>query len=72
MVSSLIDKTRNQEVAYRTIANLLDQAERELAEHRANARERNQPPSDPSRGTLNLQNPGVFSTQEFPSARSGR
>ncbi|KAF2549977.1 hypothetical protein F2Q68_00033823 [Brassica cretica] len=70
MVSSLIDKTRNQEVAYRTIVNRLDQTERELAEHRVNARERNQLPSDPLRGTLNPQNTGAFSTPEIPSARS--
>ncbi|KAF3545459.1 hypothetical protein DY000_02006118 [Brassica cretica] len=72
MVSSLIDKTRNQEVAYRTILNQLDQTEQELAEHQANARERNQPPSDPLRGSLNPQNTGAFSTPEIPSARSGR
>ncbi|KAF3511124.1 hypothetical protein F2Q69_00005218 [Brassica cretica] len=72
MISSLIDKTRNQEVTYRTIVNQLDQTKRELAEHQANARERNQPPSDPLRGSLNLQNTGAFSTPEIPSARSGR
>ena len=72
MVSLLIDKTRNQEVAYRTIVNQLDQTERELAEHQANARKRNQPPSDPLRGSLNPQNTGAFSTPEIPSARSGR
>ncbi|KAF3565406.1 hypothetical protein DY000_02014123 [Brassica cretica] len=35
MVSSLIDEARKQKAAYPTIANQLDQAERELAEHRA-------------------------------------
>ncbi|KAF2538900.1 hypothetical protein F2Q68_00021353 [Brassica cretica] len=53
MVSSLIDETRSQKAAYRAIANRLDQAERELVEHRANARERNQPQPDPLRETLN-------------------
>ncbi|KAF2604972.1 hypothetical protein F2Q70_00027812 [Brassica cretica] len=52
MLSSLIDKIRNQRIANQTIANRLDQAERELAEHRAtNVRERNQTPLDPLRGT---------------------
>ena len=72
MVSSLIDETRNQKIAYQTVANRLDQDERELAEHRANARERNQTPLDPLRGTLNPQNTGLFSTPEIQSARSGR
>ncbi|KAF2530558.1 hypothetical protein F2Q70_00029595 [Brassica cretica] len=62
MVSSLIDETRNQKIAYRTIANRLDQAKRELAEQRANARERNQTPPDPLRGTSNPKNTGLFST----------
>ncbi|KAG5411239.1 hypothetical protein IGI04_007558 [Brassica rapa subsp. trilocularis] len=57
--------------AYRAIANRLDQAERELAEHRANARERHQSPPDPLRETLNPQNVGAFGTPEIPSARSG-
>ena len=71
MVSTLIDKSQNQDTAYQTISNRLDQAERELAEHRANARERNQQPSDPSRGMPNPLNLRDFSTPEFPIARSG-
>ncbi|KAF2612670.1 hypothetical protein F2Q70_00011592 [Brassica cretica] len=70
-VSSLIDKTHSQKAAYRTIENRLDQAERELAEHRRNAQERNQPPFDPLRETLNPQITGAFSTPEILSARSG-
>ncbi|KAF3561411.1 hypothetical protein DY000_02013588 [Brassica cretica] len=72
MASSLIDEARNQKAAYRAIASRLDQAEQELAEHRANARERNQPPPDPLRETLNPQNVRAFGTPEIPSARSGR
>ena len=72
MVLSLIDEACNQKAAYRDIANRLDQAEQELAEYRANARERNQPPRDPLRETLNPQNAGAFGTPEIPSARSGR
>ncbi|KAF3569555.1 hypothetical protein DY000_02016182 [Brassica cretica] len=72
MVSSLIDEARNQKAAYRDIANRLDQAEQELAEYRANARERNQPLPDPLRETLNPQNAGAFGTPEISSARSGR
>ncbi|KAF2595516.1 hypothetical protein F2Q68_00012208 [Brassica cretica] len=71
MVSSLIDETHSQKAAYRAIARRLDQAKWELAEHRANARERNQPPPDPLWETLNPQNTGAFSTPEIPSARSG-
>ncbi|KAF3539899.1 hypothetical protein F2Q69_00022103 [Brassica cretica] len=71
MVSTLIDKSRNQDTAYQTISNRLDQAERELAEHRANSRERNQQPSGPSRGMPNPLNLRDFSTPEFPIARSG-
>ena len=72
IVSLLIDETRSQKAAYRAVANRLDQAERELAEHRANARERNQSPPDPLRETLNPKNTEAFSTPEIPSARSGR
>ncbi|KAF2602768.1 hypothetical protein F2Q70_00026275 [Brassica cretica] len=73
MLSSLIDKIRNQRIANQTIANRLDQAERELAERRAaSVRERNQTPLDPLRGTSNPQNAGLFGTPEIPSARSGR
>ncbi|KAF3506038.1 hypothetical protein F2Q69_00006250 [Brassica cretica] len=71
-VSSIIDKTHSQKAAYRTIENQLDQAERELAEHRPNAQERNQPQFDPLRETLNPQITGAFSTPEILSARSGR
>ncbi|KAF3509464.1 hypothetical protein F2Q69_00007555 [Brassica cretica] len=53
MVSSIIVEARNQKSANLAIASWLDQAERELAEHRANARERNQPPPDLLRETLN-------------------
>ncbi|KAF3563112.1 hypothetical protein DY000_02014491 [Brassica cretica] len=43
MVSTLIDEIRSQKIANQTIANRLEQAEKELADHRAaNARERNQ------------------------------
>ena len=72
MISTFIDKSRNQEIAYRTIANRIYQAERELAEHRASAREINQLPSSPPRGMPNSLNHVAFSTLEFPSARSGR
>ncbi|KAF2599089.1 hypothetical protein F2Q68_00009480 [Brassica cretica] len=55
------------------IANRLDQAEKELAEHRAaNAQERNQTPLDPLRRMSNPQNTGLFDTPDIPSARSGR
>lgn len=40
MVSTLVDKSLDQEIAYRTIASRLQQAEKELAEHRANDRDR--------------------------------
>ncbi|KAG2286336.1 hypothetical protein Bca52824_045940 [Brassica carinata] len=54
MLSSPIDEIRNQRISNQTIANRLDQAERELAEHQAtNVRERNQTPLDPLRGTSN-------------------
>nr|VDD31882.1 unnamed protein product [Brassica oleracea] len=72
MVSSSIDEARNQKAAYRAIANRLDQAKHELAEHQANARERNQPTPDPLRETLKPHNAGAFSTPEILSARSGR
>ncbi|KAF2600894.1 hypothetical protein F2Q68_00010361 [Brassica cretica] len=72
MVSTSIDKSRNKETAYRTIANRRDQAERELTEHRASAQERNQPPTGPSGVTPNPLNLGAFSTPEFLSARSRR
>ena len=59
-------------IANQTITKRLDQAERELAEHRAaNVRERNQTTLDPLRGTSNPQNSGLFGTPEIPSARSG-
>ncbi|KAF3526747.1 hypothetical protein F2Q69_00046398 [Brassica cretica] len=61
MVSSLIDEICNQRIANQTIANRLDQAERELAEHRAaNTRERSETPLDPLGGTPNPQNTGLF------------
>ena len=42
MMTTLIDEIRSQRIANQAIANRLDQAERELAEHRAaNIRERN-------------------------------
>ncbi|KAF3563341.1 hypothetical protein DY000_02016542 [Brassica cretica] len=72
MVSSLIQEARNQKATYRAIANRLEQAERELVEHRANARERNQPPPDSLGETLNPQITGAFVTLEIPSARSRR
>ncbi|KAG5393248.1 hypothetical protein IGI04_023211 [Brassica rapa subsp. trilocularis] len=62
MVSSLIVETRNQKITYRTITNQLDQVKRELAQHRANVRERNQTPPDPLRGMSNPQTTGLFST----------
>ncbi|KAF3572281.1 hypothetical protein F2Q69_00058680 [Brassica cretica] len=67
MVSTLIHKSRNQETAFRTIVNRLDQAERELAEHRVSARERNQPLTGPSGVTPNPLNLRAFSTPEFPA-----
>ncbi|KAF2530826.1 hypothetical protein F2Q70_00029943 [Brassica cretica] len=52
MVSTLIDEIRNQKIINQTIANRLEQAEREFAEHRpANARTRNQTPLDPRKLT---------------------
>ncbi|KAF3504872.1 hypothetical protein F2Q69_00042996 [Brassica cretica] len=73
MLSSLIDEIRNQRIANQTITNRLDQAERELAEHRApNTRERNQTPLDPLRAVSNPQSIDLFGTPEIPSARSGR
>ena len=73
MVSTLIDEIRNQKIINQTIANRLEQAEREFAEHRpANARTRNQTPLDPLRGRSNPQNAGLFGTLESPIARSGR
>ncbi|KAF3502314.1 hypothetical protein F2Q69_00043529 [Brassica cretica] len=62
MVSSLIDEARNQNAAYRAIANRLYQAEHELTEHQANARERNQPTPGPLRETLKPHNAGAFGT----------
>jgi len=42
MMTTLIDKIRSQRIANQSVANRPDQAERELAEHRAaNIRERN-------------------------------
>ncbi|KAF3603920.1 hypothetical protein F2Q69_00036381 [Brassica cretica] len=56
MLVSLIDKICNQRIANQTITNRLDQAERELAEHRAaNTRERNQTPLDPLKAASNPQ-----------------
>ncbi|KAF3507480.1 hypothetical protein F2Q69_00008767 [Brassica cretica] len=56
MMTTLIDKIRSQRIANQTVANRLDQAERELAEHRAaNIRERNQTPLDPLRARSNPQ-----------------
>ncbi|KAF3593350.1 hypothetical protein DY000_02022980 [Brassica cretica] len=73
MMTTLIDEIRCQRIANQTIANRLDQAERELAEHRAaNTQERNQTPLDPLRATSNPQSTGLFGTPEIPSARSGR
>ncbi|KAF2593414.1 hypothetical protein F2Q70_00042526 [Brassica cretica] len=72
MVSTLIDKIRSQKIANQTIADRLEQAEKELADHRAtNARERNQTSLDPLRSTSNPQNVVLFGTPEIPSARSG-
>ncbi|KAF2549385.1 hypothetical protein F2Q70_00022312 [Brassica cretica] len=73
MVSTLIDEIRSQKIVNQTIANRLEQAEKELADHRAaNDRERNQTSLDPLRSTSNPQNAGLFGTPEIPSARSGR
>ncbi|KAF2573036.1 hypothetical protein F2Q70_00004069 [Brassica cretica] len=73
MLSSLIDKICNQRIANQTITNRLDQAERELADHRAaNTREINQMALDPLRAASNPQSTGLFGTPEIPSARSGR
>ncbi|KAF3589375.1 hypothetical protein F2Q69_00030655 [Brassica cretica] len=72
MVSTLIDEILSQKIANKTIANRLEQAEKELADHRAaNARERKQTSLDPLRSTSNPQNAGLFGTPEIPSARSG-
>ena len=73
MMTTLIDKIRSQRIANQTIANRLDQAERELAEHQAaNIQERNQTPLDLLRATSNPQSTGLFGTPEILSARSGR
>ncbi|KAF2614211.1 hypothetical protein F2Q70_00012472 [Brassica cretica] len=73
MVSTLIDEIRSQTIVNQTIANRLEQAEKELADHRAaNSRERNQTSLDPLWSTSNPQNAGLFGTPEIPSARSGR
>ncbi|KAG2270736.1 hypothetical protein Bca52824_065291 [Brassica carinata] len=73
MVSTLIEEIRSQKIANQTIANRLEQAETELADHQAaNDRERNQTSLDPLRSTSNPQNAGLFGTPEIPSPRSGR
>ncbi|KAF3563171.1 hypothetical protein DY000_02015523 [Brassica cretica] len=73
MMTTLIDEIHSQRIANQAIANRLDQAERELTEHRAaNIRERNQTPLDPLRTTSSPQSTGLFGTPEIPSARSGR
>ncbi|KAF3610555.1 hypothetical protein DY000_02048766 [Brassica cretica] len=73
MVSTLVDEIRSQKIANQTIANLLEQTEKELADHRAaNAREKNQTSLNPLRSTSNPQNAGLFGTPEIPSTRSGR
>ncbi|KAF3550740.1 hypothetical protein DY000_02003402 [Brassica cretica] len=73
MMTTLIDEIRSQQIANQAIANRLDQAERELAEHRAaSIRERNQTLLDPLRTTSNPQSTGLFGTPEIPSALSGR
>ncbi|KAF3595900.1 hypothetical protein DY000_02023584 [Brassica cretica] len=73
MITTLIDEIHSQRIANQAIANRLNQAERELAEHRAaNIRERNQMPLDPLRVTSNPQSTRLFGTPEIPSARSGR
>ena len=73
MMTTLIDEIRNQRIANQSVANRLDQAERELAEHRAaNIRERNRTPLDPLRATSNPQSTRLFDTPEISSARSGR
>ncbi|KAF2617061.1 hypothetical protein F2Q68_00038772 [Brassica cretica] len=72
-MTTLIDEIRSQRIANQAIANRLDQAERELAEHQAaNIRERNQTLLDPLRTTSNPQSTGLFGTPEIPSSRSGR
>uniref|UniRef100_M4DC13 Uncharacterized protein n=1 Tax=Brassica campestris TaxID=3711 RepID=M4DC13_BRACM len=73
MMTTLINEIRGQRTTNQTLANRLDQAEKELAEYRAaNARERNQAPLDPLRATSNIQSTRLFGTPEIPSARSGR
>ncbi|KAF3537532.1 hypothetical protein F2Q69_00020357 [Brassica cretica] len=73
MMTTLIDEVPSQQITNQATANRLDQAERELAEHRAaSVRERNQTPLDPLRMTSNPQSTGLFGTPEIPSARSGR
>ncbi|KAF2567821.1 hypothetical protein F2Q68_00025055 [Brassica cretica] len=73
MMTTPIDEIRSQRIANQAIANRLDQAERELAEHQAaNIWERNQTPLDSLRTTSNPQSTGLFGTPEIPSARSGR
>lgn len=72
MVSTLIDKSRDQEVAYHTIANRLEQTKRELDAHRAEARERAENCPDLKNRTPIFGNARVLGTPEFPCARSGR
>ncbi|KAF3487890.1 hypothetical protein F2Q69_00054477 [Brassica cretica] len=73
MMTTLIDEIRSQRIANQAIANRLDQAERDLAEHQAaNIWERNQTLLDSLRTTSNPQSTGLFSAPEIPSARSGR
>ncbi|KAL0730564.1 hypothetical protein Bca4012_026657 [Brassica carinata] len=70
MVATLVDKSRSQELSYRTIADRLEQTKKELAEHQANAQAGIQ--SDLLTRTPTSRNDGAFGTPDYPSSRSAR
>ncbi|KAF3604232.1 hypothetical protein F2Q69_00035794 [Brassica cretica] len=72
MVASLVDKTRDQEIAYRMVTNRLEQAEKELVEYRARSLEGIRSRSNPPVNTPISHSAGIFCTPDFSSARSGR
>ncbi|KAL0713354.1 hypothetical protein Bca4012_020332 [Brassica carinata] len=72
MVASLVDKSRTKEIAYWNIANRLEETERELAEHRANALTQTRSRPDSPIRTPTPRNNGAFGTPEYPSSRSVR
>lgn len=72
MVSILINKSQNQETTYRIIANWLEQAEKELAAHRAVAFERSRDRPDLMNHTslARRRSRGAFKTPECPCSQS--